>query len=772
MEDLSFSAHARLKDIVGRGLIISDHIAIIELIKNSKDAGANGVSINFRKAHGSFETELVIRDEGSGMSMDDIKYKWLNIAYSEKKNSTPAKGAYAGNKGIGRFSCDRLGAKLHVYTRKLGHKAIKVVIDWNKFEVDDKDIEIGDITTEVYELEDCDYENETGYPISEHGTILIIKELRESWDIDKLRSLRKELEKFIIDPEHSFFVNMNHWVYSKDDPINAPIENKIFEELDFRTTSIKAKTIDGGDNISIEMRHDGDFVFRSIERNPYSEIRNLEMKIMFLNQPAKAFFNKRTGYRSIDFGSIFLFLNGFRVSPYGAPDDDWLGIQKRHAQGVKRFMGTRDLVGFINIYDTENRFIPVSSREGLVKNLAFRQITSDDRNLDSCIDSEKVYGIFHKLIRKLERFVVDGLDWDSIDRNAEEITEEILLSGNYKFLKGDKPVLESIDSIISIRTPANHITDIDINIKYLSELAQQENKEYELLVDDLESKFGGTPLEMLKPSEKRDLSKFISRQAKEIANKNETNKRLEEQTKTIKKELEVEQRKRIFSDFEKTVDQTRIIQLHHQIGVISDRLLKKYNRIIGKYRSNPDSVTKEELFSLLEYSVFHVGKIESAAKLASKAGFDLAVNNVNIDLIQFISEYLDNFKDISVGWGLKVTFRNPDSVTLIKSFKPVEITMVIDNIIDNAGKADARNIIISVEKNDSEISILFDNDGKGLTERFTPEQLFENGITTTKGSGIGLGHVKSLIKDMNGQVEITDTGKGVKVRIFFNENKL
>ncbi len=56
---LNFSAHARLKDIVGRGLIISDDIAIIELIKNSKDAGASKVRIDFRQSGDTDATELV-----------------------------------------------------------------------------------------------------------------------------------------------------------------------------------------------------------------------------------------------------------------------------------------------------------------------------------------------------------------------------------------------------------------------------------------------------------------------------------------------------------------------------------------------------------------------------------------------------------------------------------------------------------------------------------------------------------------------------------------
>lgn len=36
LEQMSFTTHARLKDIVGRGLIYNDNIALIELIKIQK----------------------------------------------------------------------------------------------------------------------------------------------------------------------------------------------------------------------------------------------------------------------------------------------------------------------------------------------------------------------------------------------------------------------------------------------------------------------------------------------------------------------------------------------------------------------------------------------------------------------------------------------------------------------------------------------------------------------------------------------------------------
>lgn len=40
------------------------------------------------------------------MNRYDIENKWLFVAHSEKKDSDRV---YAGSKGIGRFSCDRLG---------------------------------------------------------------------------------------------------------------------------------------------------------------------------------------------------------------------------------------------------------------------------------------------------------------------------------------------------------------------------------------------------------------------------------------------------------------------------------------------------------------------------------------------------------------------------------------------------------------------------------------------------------------------------------------
>jgi len=46
VEQLHFIANAQLKDVVGRDLINDDNVAIIELIKNAKDADSKKVVVD------------------------------------------------------------------------------------------------------------------------------------------------------------------------------------------------------------------------------------------------------------------------------------------------------------------------------------------------------------------------------------------------------------------------------------------------------------------------------------------------------------------------------------------------------------------------------------------------------------------------------------------------------------------------------------------------------------------------------------------------------
>ena len=760
-KQLNFIANARLKDVVGRDLINDDNIAIIELIKNAKDAGSKKVDLRFGNVPViDSSSSIIIQDSGKGMSEDDIRYKWLNIAYSEKKGKSLSKTeSYAGNKGIGRFACDRLGEVLVLYTRVRNGELLRLEIDWRKFEVDDQKSEIGRIKTTLEVIDPKRLKEETRLATFPHGTVLHVKQLREVWTKEKLLRLRRQLEKFVIDPEKSFGVSLVADDYSETKELNGIVDNKIFEKLEFRTTSIHSEIDETGTSIVTKLVHDGDILFTLTEKNPYGALKQIKASIYFLNQPAKVYFKAQTGYRSINFGSIFLFLNGFRVLPYGGEADDWLGLDRRKQQGQRRFFGTRDLVGYIDVRDSEGLFKAVSSREGLVKNRALQELTSQSQDIPSILAETMEYGFFHKICRKLEKFVVDGLDWDSIKTDVTD--EEMLLDPtSYEYTTDKQRVLECLESIISIRTSSEQVQELDVNFRNVIKVAKDEAATYEELVDNLQDKFEGTSVGQLTPAEKRDLSKFVERQSKEIAAKEATAKRLDQK-------LNVETKRRLFAEFESSTDVDRILKMHHQTRLLAGQAFKTLNDTIRRFRVSPEKWTPEQLVDIMEQLLFKVDKIRKVSAFASKASFDLATNRTKADIVQFLDEYVTKIQEVSHG-RLRVEFQASKTATLVKSFRPLELMMLVDNIIDNAGKAGAKTLEISVANAKDNLQIRFKDNGKGLPEGVKPSDLFEKGISTTDGSGIGLFHVRQIVKELDGKVTIRDNqGNGATITVEF-----
>ena len=144
-KQLAFKVSSGLKNIIGKDLISDRFIAIFELVKNSYDAGASKVKINFDKDKDG-QSRIIISDDGCGMNYNDIINKWLFVAYSEKKNKNRGNNSYiekikrevAGAKGVGRFSCDRLGETLKLMTKTITDQFVHVVdINCSNFEIDD-----------------------------------------------------------------------------------------------------------------------------------------------------------------------------------------------------------------------------------------------------------------------------------------------------------------------------------------------------------------------------------------------------------------------------------------------------------------------------------------------------------------------------------------------------------------------------------------------------------------------------------------------------------
>ena len=548
MGKLHFKTNVQIKSIIGKDLINDDNIAILELVKNSFDADAKRVDIAFcnlknnddkidkkDESYTKQTSRLIIRDDGIGMDLTDIEDKWLNIAYSEKKNNSRQHNRMmAGAKGVGRFSCDRLGQFLNLYTRKKGKNCILLKIDWRAFEIDDQKKEVQSIDLEYETLNDSELEQK-GISTFEHGVILEIVQLRsnwvrledEKWVTDKLSELRKYLEK-LINPNQAFEKNDFGIYLSADEFVNenesknqnekfiGKVENTIFQKLDFKTTSIECKSINDGRQHLTTLKDKGETIFWIKELSDYyPEIKDFKITLYYLNTYAKAFFTKQTGMRPVSYGSVFLFLNGFRIPPYGEEGDDWLKLEQRRSQGYARFISARDLVGQIEILDSDNSFQIVSSREGLVKNDNYEKLA--ERN-----------GLFYKVLRRLEKYVVDGLNWDSIpeeDKNKVAEFEKKIISGeltedDLKYQEDTQTkrrrIYESIHSIISAnpkKVVELYINENLIEAKILEEKKLAEQEFSRLLTDFENKKISGDLLAQIlqkKAQESKELEKQLA----------------------------------------------------------------------------------------------------------------------------------------------------------------------------------------------------------------------------------------------------------------------
>ena len=118
MSHLTFSVDSALLSELGEKLVETVHLALAELVKNAYDADATEVVIEFTTDRKK-RTQIKITDNGIGMNFNTIENFWMRIATANKvvqKKSKVFGRPLSGAKGIGRFSCRRLGSNLKIIT--------------------------------------------------------------------------------------------------------------------------------------------------------------------------------------------------------------------------------------------------------------------------------------------------------------------------------------------------------------------------------------------------------------------------------------------------------------------------------------------------------------------------------------------------------------------------------------------------------------------------------------------------------------------------------
>ena len=812
MAKVRFRTNVLLKSIIGKDLITDDSVAVLELVKNSFDSGSNESNIIFRDVitsqslkdyKKSNNSKIIIRDTGSGMSEYDLINKWLNIAYSEKKSKKEEfNRQLAGNKGVGRFSCDRLGKILIIYTKKVNEPLLKLSIDWTEFEkIDDIKRNIQDVDFDLDEISIEQYLKETNLEKFDTGTTLFISNLREEWHLPKIQSLKRQLERFI-NPNQNFeadsfdvFIKADEFKkfeknLSDSEKINGLVKNRIFSKLDFKATYIKSNISEDGKIITTTLLDRGNEIFTLKEHNSFNLLKDIEINIYYLNPYSKAYFKRQTGIRSVDFGSIFLFINGFRIPPYGDQGNDWLGMELRKGQGRTRYLGTREVIGRIEIngvefYEDEDDFFIISNRSGVDNNKHYEQLTKNT----------SPFGYYFKTFRRLERFVVEGINWDSVPKKIESKIENKVLDDKkwneskeeYRedILTRNRRVISVIEKIINSKS--DEVISLSINKNLVSELANEQAKKAKAEIDSIVGQLNNKVLSSkqiaqliidLRSSE-NEIENFPGKESQiellkkeqeklklELQDKFKTTKELEDETKKLQEELELEKEKNTYLKTSSRTLTEDAKGLVHNIKITSRKISSSVDNLYDKILN--DKYTKNSLLKSLGAIKFQSEKANKISKIITRSNFKADRNAQIADVVLYIKQYIEIYSDIYPRNELEFKV-SEENATLTKKFSVLDMSVVLDDLISNSEKAGANLIEIEMSNPDEEeLNILFSDDGKGVDKKFLEDEkskskIFELGVTTTNGgSGIGLNSVREGLKSMNGTIKLL--GNNVKLK--------
>ncbi len=317
-------------------------------------------------------------------------------------------------------------------------------------------------------------------------------------------------------------------------------------------------------------------------------------------------FTKAMKIEPVNYGNIFVYKNNFRVMPYGNTDYDLFGLNMRKTQGHSRYLGTRELIGYIEIFDKTNSFFKETSsrNSGFVNNIYLLELQN----------------IFMEyLIRPLEAYMI-LVSWGEfkIDKNSKETQEvyfdDVSLSEAEKF---KKYVLRKTNLIF-----------------FKDNLNFEENKP-EKKLDRIVEKFSGDEKKEFEP-----LIKEVKKQVKDLKKISEKNEQI---VKEKNKNIEILERQNV-NLIRKREESSYGEQLSHHLTTFTDRL----DWVVQDLQAISLKLEKEislELCQSIQTIQRTKGELAIFKDILLKTDFDTRAK-FNYDLREVIEWYISEKKNI------------------------------------------------------------------------------------------------------------------------------
>ncbi|MDB5357684.1 MAG: histidine kinase [Phycisphaerales bacterium] len=392
MAELSFTVDSALLSELGEKLVETAHIALVELVKNAYDADATLVTVKIvpDADHGP---QVHVIDNGSGMTFRDVENYWMRIATTHKNTEglSPRYGRpRTGSKGIGRFSCRRLGTKLALSTTasiKDGRfERTDVSFDWLKFKP-------GTELTTIH----CEGERQTTREATTGTTLTISGSPFDEWTKRGYQFLKRQLAVLAANR------GRKRARFEEDPGFNVRLEAPNFSEdiSNLRDRLLKA----GWGDLKIRIDAEGEVTCTLdaltvgektiIYPKKYPSLAGVTASIGIMPNDRPDMRNREIISKSSlseildQWGGVYVRYKGFRVYPYGELGNDWLNIERDRGarktalsdmlhpfaarlRGVNphramlSLLSSKSYIGDVEISDKAQGFEPKASREGFV----------------------------------------------------------------------------------------------------------------------------------------------------------------------------------------------------------------------------------------------------------------------------------------------------------------------------------------------------------------------------------------------------------------------
>jgi len=711
---LHFQTNAKLGKLIGRELITNNIIAVFELIKNSYDAFANKVIIEFshfdidssklasesgemlsieemekaldielekkkKTIISNGESKIIITDDGNGMSLHEIKTKWMEIGTDSKaglsevhskRNGRDIVRIINGEKGIGRFGTDKIGSLLQMTSvDSSGSEKSVLSIDWNK--LDNHDVTLQEV------LFDGVVERFSPNTLSS-GLVLEMSDLRDSWTGGDILNLKKQLKKMVSpfsQEQDAFAIELkfdNYCVPIVNDLLNdAPISIEgVLSEFGSFTYSI----IDNGNKNN------------NVIHCPAPTFGPIKIKILYMDASSKKSFARKYGVSVREYGNIKVFRDNFRILPYGEVENDWLGIDNKHAQAVFRSLGTRDIIGYIQITKKDNpQLKDATNRQGL------NEDTDQFRSFKDFI--WQVLDVFQSYI------------FDKIKKDAEK---------QGKIIR---------HTVIDLKTELDEFSNDLMSLLPTYGISEEQVKEIEKRTD--------SSLENIR---------------KNVKKVDSANKQLAQRMVVMEKMVGTE---------------SMLYDILHAIKNNMDTLKAAIRDIELQAEYQAIEINSE-------FSNRAINEITTMVQAALKRTATASKTKEVVDLGVFINIFI-NEKSL-VYKNIEFVTKNISNPRILCNASGLRT--MFDNLLSNSIKAlrssTKKVVTITMDVHDNKVTVYFEDSGPGIPDEYIPF-IFNVSFSRTGGTGLGLASAYQFMKDSKGTIAyVKNERAGASFMIEFN----